>query len=50
VIVAHEDPGHPNWIETCDHERGTMCWRWVRADEHPEPQCRVMKLAELTGG
>ena len=50
VIVAHDDPGHPNWIETCDHERGTMCWRWVRADEHPEPQCRVVKLAELTGG
>ena len=48
LIVAHDDPGHPNWIETAGHDRGTMCFRWIRADEHPQPACRVAKLSELS--
>jgi len=49
VIVAARDPGAAagNWIDTCGHERGTMCWRWVRASEHPTPRTRVVELAEL---
>lgn len=43
--VAHRDPGHPNWIQTVGHERGTMCFRWVRPEgEPPEPSCEVVKL------
>ena len=34
IVVAHADPGVPNWIDTCGHDRGTMCWRWVRAETH----------------
>ena len=49
LVVAHEDPGLPNWLTTAGHERGTMCVRWVRAASHPEPRCRVVKLAELRG-
>jgi hypothetical protein len=50
VVVAHHDPGHPNWIETAHHREGTMCWRWYRI--HPgaapvEPVCRVVDLKEL---
>ena len=47
LVVAHENPGVPNWIDTAGHDHGTMCVRWVRADTHPEPKCRVVKLAEL---
>jgi len=47
VIVAHRDPGVGNWIDTAGHEFGTMCWRWVRAVEHPRPLTRVVKLADL---
>jgi hypothetical protein len=47
VVVAHSDPGVENWIDTCGHERGTMCWRWVQAHEHPEPRTRVVPHAEL---
>jgi hypothetical protein len=47
LVVAHRDPGHPNWIDTAGHDHGTMCVRWVRADSHPEPKCRVVKLADL---
>jgi hypothetical protein len=47
LVVAHRDPGLPNWITTAGHEQGTMCFRWVRADAHPVPRTRVVKLAEL---
>ena len=43
IVVAHEDPGDPNWIETASHRRGTMLLRWVGADEHPQPHCRVVE-------
>ncbi|MGB5350617.1 MAG: DUF1214 domain-containing protein [Polyangiales bacterium] len=47
VVVAAQDKGFDNWIDTVGHEEGTMCWRWVRATEHPQPQTRVVKLSEL---
>lgn len=47
LVVAAEDPGHPNWLDTAGHDHGTMCVRWVRAESHPEPRCRVVKLEEL---
>jgi hypothetical protein len=49
IVVSHTDPGTANWIDTCGHERGTMCLRWVRADTQPEPKTRVVRLAELGG-
>jgi hypothetical protein len=50
IIVSHVDPGLPNWIETCGHTEGTMCWRWYRIHEGSvpvEPGCKVVKLNEL---
>ena len=51
IVVAHRDPGNDdrdaNWIETAGHSQGTMCFRWIRADEHPQTQTRVVKLSEL---
>lgn len=46
IVVAHEEPGTPNWIRTLGHSSGTMCFRWVRAASHPQPTTRVMPLAE----
>lgn len=46
VYVAHANPGHPNWIETCGHTEGTMCWRWYRlkpGEVQVEPKCTVLK-------
>lgn len=53
VIVAHADPGMPNWIETCGHDEGTMCWRWYRLEDGAqavEPVCKVVKLKDLIDG
>ena len=47
VVVAHEDPGLPNWLDTCGHRQGTMCWRWIRASAHPQPATRVVRLGTL---
>jgi hypothetical protein len=50
IVVAHEDPQMPNWLNTCSHSEGTMCWRWYRlADgESPvEPDCKVFKIKSL---
>lgn len=47
IVVAHRDPGLPNWIDTVGHESGTMCFRWVRAEHHPAPRTRVVPLSTL---
>jgi hypothetical protein len=43
IVVAHDDPGHPNWVSTAGHEHGIMGVRWVRAASHPVPATRVVK-------
>jgi hypothetical protein len=53
ILVAHEDPGKPNWLNTCGHPEGTMCWRWYRlapGSNPVEPQCKVIKFNELNAG
>ena len=47
LIVAHENPGLPNWLETAGHTSGTMCFRWVRAREPLQPQTRLVHLSSL---
>jgi hypothetical protein len=49
VVVAREDPGVPNWLDTAGHPAGFVCQRWVDADRSPLPAARVVKLAELDG-
>jgi hypothetical protein len=49
IVVAHENPGVPNWISTAHHHEGTMCWRWYRiheGSEPVEPSCRVISRDE----
>ncbi len=48
IVVAHRDPGVDNWIDTAGHDRGTMCFRWIGADAHPQPRTRVVPVAELS--
>ncbi len=50
IIIAHQKPNHPNWMDTCGHFEGTMCWRWYRlaAGESPvEPNCEVVDFTSL---
>ena len=50
IIVAHDDPGKGNWIQTASHNEGTMCWRWYRLAEDAtaiSPSCEVVKFSAL---
>lgn len=47
LVLSHRDPGHPNWLETADHDRGTMCLRWVGASEQVHPSTRVVKFDQF---
>lgn len=47
LVVAHRDPGLANWLTTAGHSCGTMCFRWIGAQEFVHPQTRVVKLAAL---
>lgn len=50
LIVSPTDPGHPNWIDTCGHTEGTMCWRWYRLKEGIQPVapgCQVIQFKDL---
>jgi hypothetical protein len=44
IVVAHRDPGRPNWLETAGHAVGTMCFRWIGAREVVDPETRVERL------
>lgn len=47
VVIAHQNLGFDNWIDSTGHTRGTMLWRWWHASVFPEPQCRLVKLHDL---
>jgi hypothetical protein len=47
IVVAHADPGVPNFLGTAGHREGSMLLRWVDADRYPVPVCRVVKSASL---
>ena len=45
LVVAHRDPGLPNWIETAGHREGIVFCRWLQADELPaQPTSRIIAL------
>jgi hypothetical protein len=44
IVCADRDPGFGNWIDLAGHRQGTALWRWIEADAHPVPECRVVKL------
>jgi len=47
IVIAAEDPGLPNWLDPQGHEFGSMCFRWNRAETHPQPRIRPVDLGVL---
>ncbi|TNF33471.1 MAG: DUF1214 domain-containing protein [Gammaproteobacteria bacterium] len=35
LIIAHSDPGKPNWLETAGHEHGFIYFRWLQVAAMP---------------
>ena len=36
IVVAHRDPGEPNWVSTAGHPRGLLWFRWFHPATTPE--------------
>jgi hypothetical protein len=48
VVLAHEDPGVPNWIDTEGKGFGMVFWRFFLPEEDVEtPQATVVKFADV---
>ena len=48
IVVAHSDPGVPNWLDTEGHESGTIFWRILLPVENPpQTTCVVVPVASL---
>jgi hypothetical protein len=47
VVVAHEDPGVANWLDTAGHSAGPVILRCVRTETAPVPATRVLPFAEV---
>jgi len=48
IVVAHEDPGVPNWIEPDARDHGVMGLRFVRPAIEPQVETRLVPIADLT--
>ena len=46
-VIAHRDPGVPNWLDPEGCERGTLAVRFLFADATPKPVLRSVKASEL---
>jgi hypothetical protein len=47
-VIAHRDPGVPNWLDTAGHRRGTLALRFLLAEQTPKVEIERMPLAALT--
>ena len=48
IVIAAEDPGVPNWLDTGGHRRGSIFWRFLLPKTQPDtPRCRVVAVNEL---
>jgi hypothetical protein len=49
LVVAAEDPGAPNWLDTERRPTGMIAYRWVWARSTPAPITTVLTVADLDG-
>ena len=47
AVVAHEDPGVPNWLDPSGHTEGMIGRRWMFAASAPQIECTLVDQADL---
>ena len=47
AVIAHQDPGVPNWLDAGHRIVGLIGGRYYGAAEVPEPSLRTVKFDEL---
>ncbi len=48
TVIAHEDPGIANWLDTAGHSAGPVILRCVRTESAPVPTTRVIPFADVS--
>ena len=46
-VIAHQDPGVPNWLDPGGHEQGTIAVRFLLAETAPQVEIRSVAAAAL---
>lgn len=47
LVIAHDDPGIPNWLDACGFERGTVAVRYLLPASVPTVAYRTVPLASV---
>jgi hypothetical protein len=47
VVIAHEDPGVANWLDTAGHSAGPIILRCVRTETAPVPATRLVPFSDI---
>ncbi len=47
VVIAHEDPGVANWLDTAGHSAGPVILRCVRTESAPVPETHVVRFGDV---
>ena len=47
AVIAADDPGVANWLDTAGHSNGAMLLRCVRTETAPMPSTRVVSIDEV---
>ena len=49
AVIAHDDPGVANWLDTAGHSAGPVILRCVRTETAPVPTTRVVPFSDIAG-
>lgn len=47
LVIAAEDPGVPNWLDTGGRLEGKALLRWCLAPGAPNPDCQLVRIEDL---
>ena len=47
AVLAHEDPGVPNWLDTGGFNEGTLFGRWTQCSSTPVPSATKVKFSDI---
>jgi hypothetical protein len=49
IVIAHADPGVPNWLDTEVRPMGMAVYRYVGAETKPVPTATRVSMGEVRG-
>jgi len=47
IVVAHEDPGVPNWLDTAGATEGCLQYRYIWTEDNPKPSVQIVPFSEV---